>query len=143
TGYTGVRQFEWRVIVDRERRLAPEPEHKILLSILVPVLDEAENIAPLIEEISEVIVALQAPCEAIFVDDGSRDDSWDRLVALTATHAWLRGIRFLGNQGQTAAMAAGVAAARGELIAFVDADLQNDPHDLPNLIDPIISGPAA
>jgi len=52
------------------------PEDSILLSILVPVFNEAENIAPLIEELGEVIRSLQVPCEAIFVDDGSRDDSW-------------------------------------------------------------------
>ena len=117
-------------------------EDNILVSIVVPVFNEAENIAPLIEEISEAMSSLQAPCEAIFVDDGSRDGSWERIAALTTERPWLRAMRFLGNQGQTAAMAAGVAAARGELIAFLDADLQNDPRDLGKMIEPILAGRA-
>ncbi len=122
--------------------MAPDTEQKILVSIVVPVFNEAENLALLVSEIDDVLPSLQNACEAIFVDDCSDDGSWDRLAALTATHRWLRAIRFLGRQGQTAAMAAGIATARGELIAFLDADLQNDPHDLPKLIEPILAGRA-
>lgn len=113
-----------------------------LLSVVVPVFNEAESIAPLVEEIEAAFAELGAACEAIFVDDGSSDGSWQRLVASAAQRPWLKAIRFLGNRGQTAAMAAGLAAARGELIGFLDGDLQNDPHDLPAMIEPILAGRA-
>jgi dolichol-phosphate mannosyltransferase len=123
--------------------MTPGGDHtRPLLSVVVPVFNEAESIAPLIAEIEAVFAALDRPCEAIFVDDGSRDGSWERIVAAIAERSWLKAIRFLGNQGQTAAMAAGMAAARGELIAFLDGDLQNDPHDLLAMIEPILEGQA-
>lgn len=113
-----------------------------LLSLVIPVYDEEENVEPLIREIGQAIPALPGPAEVILVDDGSRDGSWDRIQACCEGRAWLRAIRFLGNQGQTAAIAAGIDAASGELIAFMDADLQNDPGDLPALIGPIMEGRA-
>jgi len=125
-----------------EGRVVSSDADRILVSIVVPVFNEADNVAPLIEEIGEAMAAVDAPWEAIFVDDGSRDGSWERIAASRAGRPWLKAIRFLGNQGQTAAMAAGVAAAQGELIAFLDGDLQNDPHDLPKMVEPILAGRA-
>ena len=113
-----------------------------LLSLVIPVRDEEPNLAPLIAEIEAVLPLLPGPAEVIVVDDGSRDGGWNRLSELAASRPWLRGIRFLANQGQTAAMAAGITASRGELIAFLDGDLQNDPRDLPRLIEPIVAGRA-
>jgi glycosyltransferase involved in cell wall biosynthesis len=82
------------------------------------------------------------PCrlEVILVDDGSVDGSWEAVKGLSSGRDWLRALRFLGNQGQTAALSAGIEAARGGLIAFMDADLQNDPKDLPVLVQPILDG---
>src|SRR5262249_10316841 len=116
----------------------PQP----LLSVVIPVYNEVDNIAPLCAEIEEAFASLQAACEAIVVDDCSRDGSWERIAAAAEQYRWLKAIRFLGNRGQTAAMAAGLAAARGELVAFLDADLQNDPHDLPAMLQPILAGRA-
>jgi len=113
-----------------------------LLSVVIPVFNEVDNVTPLVQELEEAFASLQAPCEAILVDDASRDGSWERIAALAQDRPWLKAIRFLGNRGQTAAMAAGLAAARGELIAFLDADLQNDPHDLPAMLQPILAGRA-
>lgn len=113
-----------------------------LVSVVVPVFNEAESLAPLAAEIEVAFAHIGKPCEAIFVDDGSRDGSWARLAELAAANPWLKAIRFLGNRGQTAAMAAGMAAARGELIAFLDGDLQNDPRDLPTMVEPILEGRA-
>ncbi len=117
------------------------PDHSPppLLSVVVPVFNEAESLAPLAAEIEVAFAGIGKPCEAIFVDDGSRDGSWGRLAELAAANPWLKAIRFLGNRGQTAAMAAGMAAARGELIAFLDGDLQNDPRDLSAMIEPILA----
>ena len=122
--------------------LSSNPGSQPLLSVVVPVYNEADSVAPLVKEIEEAFATLPAPCEAIFVDDGSRDGSWERIVALTAQRPWLKAIHFLGNRGQTAAMAAGMSVARGELIAFLDGDLQNDPHDLPAMVEPILAGHA-
>lgn len=118
------------------------PSERLLLSVVVPVFNEVENLEPLVREVGEVLASLDGPCELILVDDGSRDGSWDRIRELGHGRPWLRGLRFLGNQGQTAAMAAGIEAARGELVAFLDADLQNDPHDLPAMIEAIRAGRA-
>jgi len=112
----------------------------ILLSVVIPVYNEAENIGPLLREIEAVLPQIPGKCEVILVDDGSKDGSWERITAEAEKRDWLRALRFLGNRGQTAAMVAGIDVARGELVGFLDADLQNDPQDLPKLIRPILDG---
>lgn len=113
-----------------------------LLSVVIPVLDEEPNLRPLVAELEAALPSVPGECEVIVVDDGSRDGSWPLLVELAASRPWLRALRFLTNRGQTAAMAAGIAAARGDLIGFLDADLQNDPRDLVKLVAPIVAGEA-
>jgi glycosyltransferase involved in cell wall biosynthesis len=113
-----------------------------LLSLVIPVYNEAENIDSLVKEIEAALPSLSGPAEVILVDDGSRDRSWELIRAAMEGRPWLRALRFLGNQGQTAAIAAGIDASSGELIAFMDADLQNDPGDLPALAGPILEGTA-
>ena len=113
-----------------------------LLSVCIPVYNEEESIDVLIREIGEALPGLPGEAEVILVDDGSRDGSWNRIQEGRRGNPWLKALRFLGNQGQTAAIAAGIDAASGELIAFMDADLQNDPRDLPALIQPILDGKA-
>jgi glycosyltransferase involved in cell wall biosynthesis len=112
------------------------------LSIVIPLYDEEPNLTKLVTELEAALPSVGGDAEVILVDDGSRDGSWALLQQLSGGRPWLRGLRFLANRGQTAAMAAGIAAARGELIAFLDADLQNDPRDLPRLIEPIRRGEA-
>ena len=112
------------------------------VSIVIPMLDEEENLAPLMAEIEACLPLVAGEVEVIAVDDGSRDGTWRLLGELAATRPWLRALRFLTNRGQTAAMAAGIAAARGEIIGFLDADLQNDPRDLVHLVQPLIDGQA-
>ncbi len=114
----------------------------ILLSIVVPVLDEADNLEPLTIELESLTDRLDGDLEVIFVDDGSTDDSWTKIVELSKTRSWVRGLRFLSNRGQTSAMVAGIEASHGELIAFLDADLQNDPADVPELVELIVAGDA-
>lgn len=118
--------------------MTPEP---VVLSIVVPVFDEEANLVPLAQQV-DAVRGLLPPLELVLVDDGSRDGSWERIRELSARFDWVRGIRFLGNRGQTAAMAAGIEESRGTLVAFLDADLQNDPEDLPALLAPVAAGEA-
>jgi glycosyltransferase involved in cell wall biosynthesis len=101
---------------------------------VIPVYNEAENIEPLCRELIETLDRLGRPFELILVDDGSTDDSFAVLRRCQARDARLRVIQFRRNFGQTAAFAAGFAEARGRLIITADADLQNDPHDIPAMI---------
>lgn len=120
--------------------IVPAPER--LLSIVIPIYNEEENLPALFGELDGCIGDIPARVEVIAVDDGSTDGSWGALLELARTRPWLRALRFLSNRGQTAAMSAGISGARGEWIAFLDADLQNDPHDLARLLAPIVAGEA-
>lgn len=104
------------------------------LSVIVPLRDEALNVLPLYDELTRALDPLPFPYELILVEDGSTDATFERLVELHARDARIRVIRFTRNFGQTAAFAAGFAAARGEWIATIDGDLQNDPADIPRLL---------
>jgi glycosyltransferase involved in cell wall biosynthesis len=86
-----------------------------LLSLVIPVYNEAENIDPLVKEIETALPSLSGPAEVILVDDGSRDRSRELIRAAMEGRHWLRALRFLGNQGQTAAIAAGIDASSGAL----------------------------
>jgi len=106
---------------------------RVELSLVVPAFDEEENITPLYRRVREVLAA-RDDWELVLVDDGSRDRTPDRVRELVQRDARVVGV-FLGrNCGQTAALAAGVQEARGRVIATLDADLQNDPGDLPALL---------
>jgi glycosyltransferase involved in cell wall biosynthesis len=104
------------------------------LTIVVPLKDEERNIRPLYEELTAVLRATGRPYEIVFVDDGSADGSYEQVAALHARDRHVRVIRFTRNFGQTAAFAAGFAAARGRFIVTFDGDLQNDPADIPRLL---------
>ncbi len=110
------------------------------LSIVVPVYNEEESVDMLCEQIHAALERLGRAYEVILVDDGSRDGTWDRLAALTRRYPQLRLIRFRGNFGQTAAMSAGFHAARGDVVITMDADLQNDPADIPLLLAKMAEG---
>ncbi len=101
---------------------------------MVPVFDEVECLPRLLEELAAVLDGLAMSAEIVMVDDGSTDGSFQRLRALAAGEPRLRVLRLQRNYGQTAALAAGIEAARGELILSLDADLQNDPRDIPMLL---------
>ncbi|MEO7985029.1 MAG: glycosyltransferase family 2 protein [Gemmatimonadales bacterium] len=104
------------------------------LSVVAPLYNEADNVAPLIEWILQALVAYPKPFEVILVDDGSRDETWSRVVAGAAGNPRVRGIRLARNAGQTAAMMAGFDHAAGEVIVSLDGDLQNDPRDIEALV---------
>ncbi|MHC4425346.1 MAG: glycosyltransferase family 2 protein [Planctomycetota bacterium] len=103
------------------------------VSVVVPLLNEQDNIGPLHEQISQTL-ADEHSYEIIFVDDGSTDDSFTVLAGLQEADAKVRVIRFRKNFGQTAALSAGFAHARGQIIVAIDGDLQNDPADIPKMI---------
>ena len=105
------------------------------LSVVVPLYNEEPNVIGLHRELTAALHTWGRPYELILVDDGSTDGTFDRLRELHATDPRLRVIRLRRNFGQTAAFAAGFAHARGRLIATADGDLQNDPADLPAMVD--------
>jgi glycosyltransferase involved in cell wall biosynthesis len=117
-------------------------ERPILLSVIVPVFNENGNLVRLVDELEAALADVSGAAETILVDDGSTDGSWGVIAELARTRGNVSGIRFLANRGQTAAMVAGIAESRGELIAFLDADLQNDPGDLVRMLEPILAGDA-
>ena len=104
------------------------------LSVVVPVKNEAENIAPLVAEIRAALDGVAA-YEIVYVDDGSMDDTFARLREIRIRDPRVRLLRFTRNFGQTAAFSAGFDHARGRLIVTCDGDLQNDPADIPRLLD--------
>jgi glycosyltransferase involved in cell wall biosynthesis len=103
------------------------------ISVVVPVFDEQDNLRPLYEQITGTLDAGHR-YEILFVDDGSRDDSFAVLTELQKADPKVRVIRFRKNFGQTAALSAGFEHARGEIIVAMDADLQNDPADVPKMV---------
>lgn len=111
-----------------------------MISIVIPVYNEKESLAMLHGEILAVAAAHQLDLEILFVDDGSKDGSWDVVRQLHADHPNTRGIRFRRNFGKAAALAAGFKAARGEIIFTMDADLQDDPAEIPNFLATLDQG---
>ena len=107
---------------------------ELALSVILPVHDEAENLPILWKEVAEVLPALASSAEVIFVDDGSTDGSAEIIRNLARQDSRIRLLRFEKNAGLSAAFHAGFQAARGRIVATLDSDLQNDPHDLPALI---------
>ncbi len=115
---------------------APPPK----LSLFLPVYNEAENLPRLNEKIFAAMAQLGQSFEVIYVDDGSTDRSLALLQQFAAQDSRVRVIAFRRNYGQTAAMAAGIHAARGEVLIPMDADLQNDPADIQRLLDKLDEG---
>jgi glycosyltransferase involved in cell wall biosynthesis len=110
------------------------------VSAVIPVYNEEQNLLPLYEQLKAVMQALGLRYEIIFVDDGSTDGSFGVLKDLHAADTCVKVIRFRRNFGQTAAFAAGFDRARGDLIVTLDADGQNDPADIPRLLDKLHEG---
>lgn len=118
------------------------PTHKLngLVSITVPVFNEVEAIGPLYDSTRKVLENLGRPWEIIFVNDGSTDGSDDKLDEIAARDPHVRVVHFRRNFGQTAAMMAGFDHARGEVIIPMDGDHQNDPADIPRMLEKIDEG---
>jgi glycosyltransferase involved in cell wall biosynthesis len=110
------------------------------VSIFIPVYNEEDNLKLCQENIEKVMQATDYTYEVIYVDDGSSDRSFEILSELAASRPLMKVIKFRRNYGQTAAMSAGIEAATGEILIPMDADLQNDPVDIPRLLDKIEEG---
>jgi len=111
-----------------------------MISITVPIYNEKDTVRPLHDKIREVMLRLNRPWEVIFVNDGSHDGTEDLLDELAASYPEVKVVHFRRNFGQTAAMMAGFDHASGDVIIPLDGDYQNDPEDIPNMLDKLDEG---
>jgi glycosyltransferase involved in cell wall biosynthesis len=116
-----------------------ESRDRRLVSIVVPVYNEEPNIRPLYATIRQATEGLE-PCEQVYVDDGSRDDTFALLKEIQKKDPQVKVVRLSRNFGQTAALAAGISHSCGEVVITLDGDLQNDPADIPKLIAKLDEG---
>jgi glycosyltransferase involved in cell wall biosynthesis len=107
------------------------------ISIIVPLLNEAESLPELIEWIDKVMLKNNFIYETIFIDDGSTDNSWEVICQLKTKYASVRGIKFRRNYGKSAALHTGFQAAKGNVVLTMDADLQDNPEEIPGFYDMI------
>ena len=108
---------------------------EIFLTVVIPVFNEEESLPHLCSQLYPVLESLEKKYEVIFVDDGSTDGSFETLRSLSSKYLYLRAVRFRRNSRKASALAAGFKEARGELIVTMDADLQDDPQEIPRLVD--------
>jgi glycosyltransferase involved in cell wall biosynthesis len=116
------------------------PEQTLDLSVVIPVYNEEESVTHLVEELHAALDPTGLRFELVLVDDGSTDRTWPSMLALSDKDPSLHLVQFRRNFGQTAAMQAGLDAARGRRIVTMDADLQNDPADIPALLEKLDEG---
>lgn len=112
-----------------------------LVSVVIPIYNEIENVDELVARIDQALTPRGLAFEAILVDDGSKDGTGVRLAELAVTRPWLKPIYLARNYGQSTAMQAGFDAAQGEVIVTLDGDLQNDPADIPRLLEMLDAEP--
>lgn len=103
-------------------------------SVVIPVFNEEDNVLPLADECA-ALEGKAGTFEVIFVDDGSRDRTWDRIAEAARKYPFVRGVRSDHNRGQSAAMLLGMAEAKGDIIVTIDGDRQNNPADIPRLVE--------
>jgi len=125
-----------RTQFEETSRLLAHPQ----LSVIAPFFNEQDNIEPLYRSIIAAVEPLQVSFEIVFVDDGSRDATLARAVAIARTDPRVLVVKFRRNYGQTAAMAAGVAYANGSILVTMDGDLQNDPADIRKMLAKVAEG---
>ncbi|MBZ0268802.1 glycosyltransferase family 2 protein [bacterium] len=119
---------------------SPEGKRALDLSIVVPVFNECESLDPLYEALAEALLPWGDRCEILFVDDGSSDGSLEVLRRLAARDCRVHVLEFARNFGQTAALSAGFRHAVGAIVVPLDADLQNDPADIPRIVEKVHEG---
>jgi glycosyltransferase involved in cell wall biosynthesis len=112
----------------------------IAISVIIPIYNEEENIALLCDKVFTVLKKIGKKFEVIFINDGSKDSSLEKLREQQKIFQEIKIINFKRNYGQTAATQAGIDSSKGEIIISLDGDMQNDPEDIPNLLDKINQG---
>lgn len=105
-----------------------------IVSVVIPLLDEEATLRTLVEQVGATLRDQGREPDIVMVDDGSRDGSWQQIEKLALEHPRVRGIRFRRNFGKAAALAAGFEAARGPIVITMDADLQDDPREIPRFL---------
>jgi glycosyltransferase involved in cell wall biosynthesis len=103
------------------------------LSVVIPLLNEQNSLEELVVKISSVVKKLELNYEIILIDDGSKDDSWKSIIEITSSNKNVKALRFLKNYGKSQALSAGFKASKGDVIITMDADLQDDPNEIPEL----------
>ncbi|MGH9380328.1 MAG: glycosyltransferase family 2 protein [Thermoanaerobaculia bacterium] len=115
--------------------MGTEGNRDAVISIVVALHDEAENVEPLVDELVAVLRTLGEPFEIVLVDDGSTDDTWERIAAAHRRQPTIHGLSLLRNFGHQGAMLAGLSAATGRAVVTMDGDLQHPPEVIPRLVD--------
>ena len=115
-------------------------EQAVDLSVVLPVFNERDSLEPLSQNLLRVLETIELNYEVLFVDDGSVDGSREILQELARSNPHIGLLTFVRNFGQTAAMAAGFEHARGQIVISLDADLQNDPEDIPRILEKLAEG---
>jgi glycosyltransferase involved in cell wall biosynthesis len=110
------------------------------ISVVVPVYNSQDSLAPLLARLEPVLRAVPGPFEVLLVNDGSRDASWRVITELAARHDWLRGINLMRNYGQHNALLCGIREARHDTVVTIDDDLQNPPEEIPQLLAKLKEG---
>jgi len=138
--------FSWSIFADK-LLLANSPENlqsrlELIMrtSIIVPIYNEVENIRPLLAQVTAVMDQLEGDSELVLVNDGSQDGSTELLDEMVEHEPRLVVVHFRKNYGQTAAMQAGLEAARGDFLVTLDGDMQNDPKDIPKMLEQLEQG---
>ena len=103
------------------------------LSVVIPLLNEQNSLEELVVKISSVVKKLELNYEIILIDDGSKDDSWKSIIEITSSNKNVKALRFLKNYGKSQALSAGFKTSKGDVIITMDADLQDDPNEIPEL----------
>ena len=125
---------------NRQNPATASKEKTQKISVIIPIYNEEENIGPLLEALYRVLRSLPRDFEIVAVNDGSTDRSYERLSKAAAGHPELKVVNLRRNFGQTAAIMAGIDYSSGETLIFIDADLQNDPEDIPHLLAKLDEG---
>ena len=131
-------RFGGRIVLDSAGE--PIAANYQMISIVIPVFNEKESLAILYGEIAAVADGESLDLDVWFVDDGSNDGSWQVIDELSGQHARVHGIRFRRNFGKAAALSAGFGAAKGDIVFTMDADLQDDPAEIPNFLKTLDEG---
>ena len=117
-----------------------QPDEGVYLSVVIPVYDEEESLPSLCEKLDETLSLLECSSEIVFIDDGSTDRSFPVIEELARKYPRIRALQFRRNYRKAAALAAGFKSARGDIIITMDADLQDDPEEITNLLSALDGG---